>query len=65
MQFSFPSETTIKYYGIGSGNDAQDRDPKEWTLQGSNDGINWTVVDTRVMEKNFFDQRGGKYKEMF
>jgi hypothetical protein len=65
MQFEFPSATAIKYYGIGNGNDSPDRDPKVWTLQGSNDGLNWTVVDTRTLEKNFYDQAGGKYKQMF
>jgi PKD repeat protein len=73
MQFQFPSETTIKYYGIGNGNDSPDRDPKNWTLEGSNDGINWTVVDTRAQAKNFYDQmtdRGAtnddaRYKKMF
>lgn len=65
MQFMFPSATTIKYYGIGSGNDSPDRDPKVWTLEGSNDGVNWTVLDTRTMDKNFYDQKGGQYKQMF
>jgi hypothetical protein len=65
MQFMFPSATKIKYYGIGSGNDSPDRDPKTWTFEGSNDGVNWTVLDTRSLEQNFFDQKGGQYKQMF
>ena len=28
-----------------SGNDAPDRDPKDWQFQGSNDGTTWTVLD--------------------
>ncbi|WP_112262140.1 GH92 family glycosyl hydrolase [Lentzea terrae] len=39
---------TIKKYSVSSANDAPERDPKDWTLQGSNDGTNWTVVDTRT-----------------
>jgi hypothetical protein len=40
----------INSYTITSANDVPGRDPKSWTLQGSNDGINWTVVDTRINE---------------
>jgi hypothetical protein len=39
---------TITFYTLTTGNDNQGRDPKSWTLQGSNDGgATWTVVDTR------------------
>ena len=65
MDFTFPSEKTIKFYGIGSANDSPDRDPKTWTLKGSNDGQTWTTLDTRSLTKNFYDQAGGKYKQMF
>ncbi len=65
MQFEFPSATVIKYYGIGSGNDSPDRDPKVWALQGSNDGLNWTDVDTRTLNDTFYKQAGDKYKQMF
>jgi hypothetical protein len=34
-------------YTLTSGNDAPDRDPKSWKLYGSNDGANYTVIDTR------------------
>ncbi|MEN0129193.1 MAG: GH92 family glycosyl hydrolase [Brevundimonas sp.] len=37
----------VKQYTLTSGNDAPERDPKAWTLQGSNDGSAWTTVDTR------------------
>lgn len=37
-------------YLISSANDASDRDPKSWQLQGSNDGNKWTVLDTRQDE---------------
>lgn len=35
-------------YTLTSANDAQSRDPKNWTLQGSNDGEIWTEVDNQV-----------------
>lgn len=37
---------TAKSYSITSANDVPERDPNAWTLQGSNDGSNWTTLDT-------------------
>jgi hypothetical protein len=38
-------------YTIASANDSQGRDPKDWTLKGSNDGgTNWVTVDSRSGE---------------
>src|SRR5262249_56608526 len=33
---------------VSSANDAAERDPKNWTLEGSQDGQSWTVVDTQT-----------------
>ncbi|HEX8870733.1 MAG TPA: discoidin domain-containing protein, partial [Lentzea sp.] len=44
------SPQTIKKYTISSANDEPERDPKDWTLQGSNNGTDWTVLDTRKDE---------------
>jgi hypothetical protein len=40
----------ILAYALTSANDAPDRDPRDWTLKGSNDGTSWTVLDTRAGE---------------
>jgi hypothetical protein len=37
-------------YTFTSANDAEGRDPKNWTIEGSNDGVNWTVLDRRTDE---------------
>lgn len=52
VQFEFLNDQAfaINSYAITSANDAADRDPKAWTLSGSNDGMTWTVVDTRSGE---------------
>ncbi len=34
------------YYYIYSANDAPERDPRNWVLQGSYDNSNWTTIDT-------------------
>ena len=40
-------------YALTSGNDLPDRDPKSWTLEGSNDNQNWTLLDKRSQEPPF------------
>ncbi len=50
VQLAFDAVTNIDAYTITSGNDAPERDPKNWNLQGSNDGASWTTVDTRTGE---------------
>lgn len=46
----------VTMYTIVSGNDASDRDLKSWQFQGSNDGSNYTTLDTRTDET--FADRG-------
>ncbi|MBT33032.1 MAG: hypothetical protein CMO01_25520 [Thalassobius sp.] len=41
-------EEIVTKYTITSANDAPSRDPKNWTFEGSNNGTDWTVLDTRV-----------------
>lgn len=55
MRLEFPEPVVIGAYTMTSANDAPDRDPKNWTLQGSHNGINWTNLDTRTDES--FPQR--------
>ncbi len=50
VQLTFPTAQVIGAYTITSGNDAPDRDMKDWELVGSNDGTTWTVLDTRMNE---------------
>jgi len=46
VQLKFPSPTVINGYTLTSGGDAPERDPKDWNLAASNDGTNWTVIDS-------------------
>lgn len=50
IQYQAPSSYVIKNYTITSANDAPERDPKSWTLQGSLDGNNWNTIDSRANE---------------
>ena len=50
LQYRFAASAThaVTKYALTSGNDDDTRDPKDWTLQGSNDGSSWTTVDTQA-----------------
>jgi hypothetical protein len=50
IQLAFPSSRKTDAYTITSGNDAPERDPKDFNLQGSNDGTTWTTIDSRTNE---------------
>ena len=47
---------TVSNYAVTSGNDEPTRDPADWQLQGSNNGTDWTTVDTQTGQS--FAQRG-------
>lgn len=53
---NYNTAQAVKVYAIANSNDNPPRDPKAWTIQGSNDGITWDILDTRIMTKNFYDQ---------
>jgi hyaluronate lyase len=49
LQYQFASSNAyaVKKYTLTSANDYSTRDPKNWTLYGSHDGINWTPLDVQ------------------
>jgi hypothetical protein len=42
-------------YALASANDSPGRDPRDWKLEGSDDGNGWTTLDTRV-DQGFADR---------
>jgi predicted alpha-1,2-mannosidase len=56
IQAQLKQPQTVTEYAMTSANDVPERDPKDWTLQGSADGTTWTDVDTRSGET--FTERG-------
>jgi hypothetical protein len=50
LQYRFNNVTAwaITEYKIISANDEAGRDPMDWQLLGSNDGVNWITLDTRT-----------------
>jgi chitodextrinase len=53
IQFEYSIAQTHNTYSITSGNDVPERDPKDWTMSGSNDGVNWTLLDTKTGEPSW------------
>jgi hypothetical protein len=59
FRFANGEKNVVGAYTLTSANDAPERDPYSWTLSGSNDGVNYTVVDTRTAQDfaNRFETR--------
>lgn len=49
VQYQFPAgvKPSIVAYAFRTANDAAERDPKEWVLQGSDDGKEWKDIDAQ------------------
>ncbi|MDD3079940.1 MAG: T9SS type A sorting domain-containing protein [Paludibacter sp.] len=70
MQYQSPGAVILQSYTLTSANDFQSRDPKTWTLQASNNGTDWTVIDTqtdqifatRYLKKTFAVSTANAYK---
>lgn len=48
FQLEFATPQITGAYTITSANDAPERDPKSWKMEGSNNGVDWTLLDTRL-----------------
>ncbi len=55
MKYVSTKPSKLQRYTLTSANDAPERDPIDWTLEGSNDGINWEVLDTQT-NQNFISR---------
>jgi hypothetical protein len=56
VQFNGGAQHAVNTYTLTSANDAPERDPYRWTLSGSNNGVNFTVVDQQSAQR--FTARG-------
>lgn len=50
VQYRSSVPAIVTRYTITSANDVEERDPKDWTLMGSNNGSTWTTLDSRADE---------------
>jgi predicted alpha-1,2-mannosidase len=50
VEFDLDKPIKLVTYALTSANDFAERDPRDWTLQGSTDGKDWKTVDSRSGE---------------
>lgn len=55
LRINFNEAFEARQYSITSANDSPGRDPMNWTVEGSENGTRWTVIDTRTNQ--LFDKR--------
>ena len=48
VELELANPVTVVEYALTSANDAAGRDPRDWTLQGSQNGTDWTTLDTQT-----------------
>ena len=48
LQYNLAQAGTAVSYSIASANDHPERDPKDWKVSGSDDGRQWTTLDTQT-----------------
>jgi hypothetical protein len=59
VSYTFPSAKIIvgysvtAYAGLVTAVPVTDRAPQSWTFEGSNDGVNWTVLDSQFAQNNW------------
>ncbi|MDR1810855.1 MAG: fibronectin type III domain-containing protein [Prevotella sp.] len=51
MKLMLPKPYAVEQYEIVSANDAPERDPKTWKLEGSNNNAAWTTIDSQQNQK--------------
>ncbi|WP_333774235.1 GH92 family glycosyl hydrolase [Streptomyces sp. IBSBF 3136] len=50
VEFDLDKPVELVTYALTSANDYAERDPRDWTLQGSTDGKDWKTLDSRSGE---------------
>jgi mannosidase alpha-like ER degradation enhancer 2 len=59
----YPNLYVVSKYTITSADNGPEFDPKDWTLEGSNDNLTWSVLDTRTNQS--FASRNMEQKYTF
>lgn len=70
VNLEFEQPVVVGYYSLTSGNDAPDRDPRDWEIQGSQDGVSWETLDSRsdysfpdrILTREFYFDNNTAYK---
>jgi len=60
MTFPAPVDVPLTSYTLTSAEDVPTRDPQQWQLLGSEDGVEWTLLDERGLDGPFSERRMAK-----
>ncbi len=60
----FGAAHSVESYTLTSANEMPDRDPRDWTLEGSSNGSDWTKIDERNDEPVFASRHETKTFEL-
>jgi hypothetical protein len=50
LNYTYSEPTRVTRYSLVSSTDSAARDPRDWTLQASNDGVTWVTLDTQTAQ---------------
>ena len=53
MIYESTPKQPLRGYSLTSANDQPNRDPRQWTLEGSIDGKQWTILDDQTLKQPF------------
>lgn len=70
VNLEFETPVVVGYYSLTSGNDAPSRDPLDWEIQASQDGLTWVTLDARsnytfpdrILTREFYFDNNTPYK---
>lgn len=62
LRYDFPKSEVISKYVMYPQQTAPARAPKNWTFEGSNDGQNWDVLDSRSNISVWFDNQAKEFE---
>ncbi|MCG7406373.1 discoidin domain-containing protein [Paenibacillus sp. ACRRX] len=48
LQYEFPTQKCIIKYSLIHGYNSTNTAPRDWTIEASNDGVTWVILDTRT-----------------
>ena len=48
IRYELSEPVAVVHYALASANDSPERDPRDWQLQGSHNGSDWTTLDTQT-----------------
>lgn len=61
LRYQFPTATVVNTYSLLHWTAGVNGMPKNWTFEGSNDGTNWSVLDTRTNQENWQTKEEREY----